>query len=418
MDENFVSSFELITEIKLHDFIPVKKYKSTNTGLNIILGDIDGPIVSGHFVIVTEPSDNDGIPHILEHLISYGSENYPYKGFLDLVAKKHSAWKNSWTGDDHVFYSIECVGAESFLSVLPIYMDHILYPMLSDTTFLTEVHHVTEEGKDGGEIYCEMQRQENTEEGRLNIEMMKQLYPGTGYAFNYTGYSKNLRESTTIDKVRQFHKKFYRPENLTLIIAGQVDPNNIFEALIPIEKKILAEEERLPFSRPWQTLAPPLSESKMLSITFPDEEEKIGITAIAYRGPSNKTDNFLAKTCEIMLEYLGAYPSGPLMREMVKIDDQYATFIYPCATTYQDCLLRLYFRNATVKTINEIYDKYFSVLKKIGDDENAIDIKHIKDVISNKIIVNCFDLEVLPHTFFPCDIMRHVVYGDEDNVRF
>lgn len=36
----------------------------------------------------TEADSDDGIPHTLEHLVFLGSEDYPYKGVLDLLANR------------------------------------------------------------------------------------------------------------------------------------------------------------------------------------------------------------------------------------------------------------------------------------------------------------------------------------------
>lgn len=57
----------------------------------------------------------------------------------------------------------------------------------------------------------------------------------------FIGALKDLRESTTIEKVRQYHRDFYRPENLTIVIAGQVKHADIFKALQSIEKKIMSK---------------------------------------------------------------------------------------------------------------------------------------------------------------------------------
>ena len=47
----------------------------------------------------TEAYDDDGLPHTLEHLIFLGSEQYPYKGVLDLLANRCLAsGTNAWTG--------------------------------------------------------------------------------------------------------------------------------------------------------------------------------------------------------------------------------------------------------------------------------------------------------------------------------
>lgn len=50
-----------------------------------------------------------------------------------------------------------------------------------------------------------------------------------------------MRESTDNEKVRKYHKDFYRPENLCVIITGQVKHADVFKALQPIEEKILAK---------------------------------------------------------------------------------------------------------------------------------------------------------------------------------
>ena len=43
------------------------------------------PVVNGYFCLPTEAHDNDGLPHILEHLIFLGSDEYPYKEALDYL---------------------------------------------------------------------------------------------------------------------------------------------------------------------------------------------------------------------------------------------------------------------------------------------------------------------------------------------
>lgn len=48
----------------------------------------------------TEAHDDDGIPHTLEHLIFLGSEDYSFKGVLDLLANRCLAsGTNAWTGN-------------------------------------------------------------------------------------------------------------------------------------------------------------------------------------------------------------------------------------------------------------------------------------------------------------------------------
>lgn len=74
---------------------------------------------------------------------------------------------------------------------------------LQEEAFVTEVHHITGEGEDAGVVYCEMQGRENSAESRIHLEMARAVYPGRcGYSSETGGIMKNLRESTTNEKVR------------------------------------------------------------------------------------------------------------------------------------------------------------------------------------------------------------------------
>lgn len=82
--------------------------------------------------VATEAFDDDGLPHTLEHLIFLGSEQYPYKGVLDLLANRCLAsGTNAWTDTDHTCYTMETAGSDGFLALMPIFLEHILYPILS-----------------------------------------------------------------------------------------------------------------------------------------------------------------------------------------------------------------------------------------------------------------------------------------------
>ena len=79
----------------------------------------------------------------------------------------------AWTDVDHTCYTIKTAGSEGFLVLLPIYVDHILNPLLTDSAFLTEVHHVNEEGEDSGVVYSEMQGVECDGENQINVAMLR-----------------------------------------------------------------------------------------------------------------------------------------------------------------------------------------------------------------------------------------------------
>lgn len=150
-------NYELLYSLNAYNRIPVHEYRSKETGLTVVIAEVDGPVVNGFFclgfchqwsrqrdkfnvkmylITVTEAFDDDGLPHTLEHLIFLGSETYPYKGVLDLLANRCLAsGTNAWTDIDHTCYTMETAGSEGFLSLMPIFLDHILYPILSVSNF-------------------------------------------------------------------------------------------------------------------------------------------------------------------------------------------------------------------------------------------------------------------------------------------
>ena len=68
---------------------------------------------------------------------------------------------------------------------------------------------------------------------------------------------KNLRESTSHEKVVDYHKEFYRPENLRIIITGRVDPADLFKVMDDVDEEIAAkvrDSSLPPFARPWQVM--------------------------------------------------------------------------------------------------------------------------------------------------------------------
>ena len=53
---------------------------------------------------------------------------------------------NAWTDVDHTAYTLTTAGQDGFLALIPVYLDHALFPTLTDSGFVTEVHHITDSG--------------------------------------------------------------------------------------------------------------------------------------------------------------------------------------------------------------------------------------------------------------------------------
>jgi hypothetical protein len=115
--------------------------------------------------------------------------------------------------------------------------------------------------------------------------------------------------------VQDYHKAFYRPDNLCLIINGKIQPEQVFPVLGAFEDKIVSKvraAELTPFiitcgtalrltrpglnlhgmqgqlssmERPWSSAVPPFETTAEVEIPFPADDEEIGEAMVGWRGP-------------------------------------------------------------------------------------------------------------------------------------
>ncbi|RMZ73946.1 zinc metalloprotease [Pyrenophora seminiperda CCB06] len=241
------------------------QYESQRTGLRIVVVDRKGPKVYGNFAVATEIYDDSGSPHTLEHLCFMGSRKYPFKGVLDKIATRSYSDTNAWTDVSETVYTLSTAGWEGFAQLLPIYLDHLIVPTLTDAGCYTEVHHVDGKGEDSGVVYAEMQGRQNLQGDLMDLQMRRLLYPeGDGFRMETGGLMENLRVLTA-ERIRQFHRDMYQPKNLRVILIGEVDHANLLEIMDSFEDQIIdrVPAYNAPFKRPWvdSKPTPPLNKT-------------------------------------------------------------------------------------------------------------------------------------------------------------
>jgi len=206
--------------------------------MRVIVADREGPKISGYFALPTEILDDSGAPHTLEHLIFMGSKSYRYKGLLDKLAGRAYSGTNAWTAVDHTAYTLETAGWDGFAQILPVYLEHVMVPTLTDDACLTEVHHIDGEGNDAGVVYSEMQGVQYGSSELMDLRARRLLYPeSVGFRYETGGMLESLRVLTP-ERIREFHKAMYRPQNLAVIIVGDADHESLLKILDEFEESI------------------------------------------------------------------------------------------------------------------------------------------------------------------------------------
>lgn len=266
------------------------QYVSQRTGMSVIAVDQKGPKVLGFFALATEIHDDSGAPHTLEHLCFMGSKSYPFTGVLDKLATRAYSTTNAWTATDHTAYTLDTAGWKGFAQILPVYLEHVIVPTLTDSGCYTEVYHVDGAGHDAGVVYSEMQGVQNTQGELMELTSKRLLYPeGVGFRYETGGMMEQLRVLTA-DRIRKFHHEMYQPKNLCLVIVGEVDHVDLLQILDQFEETILQDipKPEAPFKRPWveSKQTPPLEKSFLETVEFPEEDESTGEILVSFFGPS------------------------------------------------------------------------------------------------------------------------------------
>ncbi|KAG9244950.1 zinc metalloprotease-like protein [Calycina marina] len=365
------------------DYSPanITQYVSERTGMHCVVVEQKGPKVQGYFTLATEIFDDSGSPHTLEHLIFMGSKSYQYKGLLDKLANRAYSNTNAWTATDHTAYTLDTAGWEGFAQILPVYLEHIILPTLTDEGCYTEVHHIDGEGNDAGVVYSEMQGVENTGSEIMDIKARHLLYPkDVGFRYETGGLMGALRVLTP-ERIRAFHKEMYQPKNLCLVLVGEVDQDNLLDILDNFEDGIVSDVPLVdaPFRRPWieSPQAPALNKSVLEVVEFPDEDETSGDVVVGMFGP-NCNDPVLTGALNVLLAYLCGSSVSILENIMVEKEELASSITYSWDARPNTVI---WFAPTGVATerLEYVEKRLFELLKEVAS--KPLDMGYLKDCL-------------------------------------
>ncbi|PXY42112.1 insulinase family protein [Flavobacterium cheongpyeongense] len=176
---------------------------------------------------ILENDDQNGLAHFLEHMAFNGTKNFEGKGIIDMLEKKgvrFGADINAYTAQDQTVYNLSNVPAgDSKLidSCLLVLHDWSGFLSLKDTEIDAERGVIREEW-----------RTRRNSEFRLRLETDKTLYKGSKYAKRDVIGDLNIINSFDYQALRDYYKKWYRPDLQAVIVVGDIDAKEI-------EKKII-----------------------------------------------------------------------------------------------------------------------------------------------------------------------------------
>lgn len=226
---------------------------------------------------------------------------------------------------------------------------------------------------------------------------------------------KNIRDSLSIEKIRDYHKKYYRAENFAIIICGQVDIEEVAKSIAPIEKKVKDRKDSYPkFTRPWQVPPKPIKESKDIKILFPSDEEENGLVYVGFMGPKATTEFESLTACYILMKYLSDTSVSPLCQTFIEISEPFASEIRYNISENSISLLYFTFENVPIDKIDFIYERLIQLLVDIANGKEPLDEHRLKIIFEKYILERLSSLENSPHDDIAFHILGDFLYGDKD----
>ncbi|MCH8286984.1 insulinase family protein, partial [candidate division KSB1 bacterium] len=200
-----------------------EKYTLDN-GLDVILHiDRSDPIVAVavtyHVGSAREIEGRTGFAHMFEHLLFQNSENLGEGGLDLLMQKVGGTTPNGSTTRDRTNY-IEVFPKDALEKAMWAESDRMGFFINTVTTpnFEREKQIVKNEKRQGVD---------NNPYGHTNYVISKNLYPPEHpYSWQVIGSLDDLQRATVQD-VKNFYEKWYGPNNATLVIAGDLEVNEV-----------------------------------------------------------------------------------------------------------------------------------------------------------------------------------------------
>lgn len=188
-------------------------------GLTVyIIRDSRFPLVCTRLFVGTgsanETAEQAGISHVLEHMVFKGTEKRP-KGQVARDVESLGGYLNAATSFDKTWF-ITDMPAKHWKTGMDVVKDMAFHPSLDPAELEAEKNVIVSELKGG----------DDTPTRRLFEDLQVAGLAHTVYGRPIIGFEKTIR-AVTSDDLRAYIRTWYQPQNMMLLVAGDIDPKAV-----------------------------------------------------------------------------------------------------------------------------------------------------------------------------------------------
>jgi zinc protease len=268
-------------------FSQVQEHKLENGLTVLLLPESRAPIVSVQ-IWYRVGSRNEilgktGLSHLLEHLMFRGTEQYGPKLFSRLI-QQAGGNNNAFTSKDYTAY-FETGPKTNLKLFLELEADRMRHLKVSEELFLTERKVVVEE------------RRLRTEDDPVNAmyeELMATAYKAHPYQWPIVGWMHDVA-SVSLEDAKSYYDRYYQPNNATLVVVGDIDP----QAALTEIQNTFGKIPRGPEPPPFRPLEPPQQGERRTELT---REAQLPAIFMGYHTPNfEQADAFPLEVLSLIL---------------------------------------------------------------------------------------------------------------------
>ncbi len=200
---------------------PIHQKKMAN-GLNVVTVPFDSPGLAAFYIVVRAGSRDEiepgksGFAHFFEHMMFRGTEKYPNDKYSEIL-KSTGASANANTSLDRTLYHM--TGSSDKLE--------IMFDLESDR-FMNLKYSVQDFKTEAGAVKGEYTKNSANPYTVLYEKVLETAFDKHTYKHTTMGFFEDIVDMPNqYDYSIEFFKRFYRPEYSTVIVVGDVTPEQV-----------------------------------------------------------------------------------------------------------------------------------------------------------------------------------------------
>lgn len=163
-----------------------------------------------------EPGGITGISHMLEHMMFKGTEKYPMGEFSRIIAE-NGGNENAFTGRDYTAY-FQTMEKSRLEVSFKLEADRMRNLQLDAEELKKELEVVTEERR---------MRTDDKPRAKMQEHFMALAFSNSPYKNPVIGWPSDIA-NYQVDDLQAWYQRWYAPNNATLVVVGDVKPDEVF----------------------------------------------------------------------------------------------------------------------------------------------------------------------------------------------